>query len=82
MYLLNDIENIYLQNKINYVYIFSQKTNRGKRYLLKKILSIKDSHREILRKLYEYNSNKSKDEKKYFIINSNNTMRKNLQSNL
>ena len=64
-----------LQNKINNVYLYSQRKNKDRRSVLDKILDISNSKGEKLSKLYEYTSKKVKAIKKFFIIISNNKMR-------
>ena len=81
LYPLIDIKEKELQNKINNVYLYSQRKNKDKRSVLDKILDISNSKGEKLSKIYEYNSKKDHNIKKYFIIISNNKKRNDLKSN-
>ena len=81
LYPLINIKDKELQNKINNVYLYSQRKNKDRRSVLDKILDISNSKEEKLSKLYEYTSKKNKDIKKYFIIISNNQKRNDLKSN-
>jgi hypothetical protein len=75
IYPLINIKDKDLQNKINNVYLYSQRKNKDRRSVLDKILDISNSKGEKLSKLYEYTSKKVKAIKKFFIIISNNKMR-------
>ena len=58
LYPLINIKDKELQNKINNVYLYSQRKNKDRRSILDKILDISNSKEEKLSKLYEYTSKK------------------------
>ena len=60
LYPLINIKDKELQNKINNVYLYSQRKNKDRRSILDKILDISNSKEEKLSKLYEYYSKKIK----------------------
>ena len=53
-----DITDNSLQNKINNVYLYSQRKNKDRRSVLDKLLDIQDSKGDKMSILYNYNSSK------------------------